>query len=137
MQQEAVNSLTALKQCSKVTYGNEHILIVFCLFVCFGKTRGRDKIINADSGLRKDTYHSWWINLILPVQTHGWYKGLSGVPSERHTRQISAAFTNKFVLSHHHHHHHHFRRKCAQREELWKQAFTRKNFKIIDLWKHK
>lgn len=38
MQQEAVNSLTALNQCSKVTYGNEHILIVFfCLFVCFGE----------------------------------------------------------------------------------------------------
>lgn len=40
------------------------------------------------------TYHSWWINLILPVQTQGWYSGLSGVPSERHTRQISAIQTH-------------------------------------------
>lgn len=37
-----------------------------------------------------DTYHSWCMNLILPVQTQGWYRGLSGVPSERHTRRISA-----------------------------------------------
>lgn len=36
------------------------------------------------------TYHSWWINLMLPVQTQGWYSGLSWVPSERHTRQMSA-----------------------------------------------
>lgn len=35
------------------------------------------------------------MNLILPVQTQGWYRGLSGVPSERHTRQISAIHKQK------------------------------------------
>lgn len=35
------------------------------------------------------THHSWWINLMLPVQMQGWYNGLSGVPSARHTRQMS------------------------------------------------
>lgn len=41
----------------------------------------------------QQTHHSWWINLMLPVHTHGWYSGLSRVPSERHTRQISADHT--------------------------------------------
>ena len=29
------------------------------------------------------------MNLMLPVQIQGWNRGLSGVPSHRHTRQIS------------------------------------------------
>lgn len=32
---------------------------------------------------------------MLPVQTQGWYSGLSWVPSERHTRQISAEGAHK------------------------------------------
>lgn len=58
---------------------------------------GLSGVHNNDSWRAKHTYHSWWINLILPVQTQGWYRGLSGVPSERHTRQISAADTNKHI----------------------------------------
>ena len=33
--------------------------------------------------------HSWWMNLMLPVQMQGWKRGLSGVPSHLQTRQIS------------------------------------------------
>lgn len=39
----------------------------------------------------QSSYHSWWMNLILPVHTQGWKRGLSWVPSDRHTLHISAA----------------------------------------------
>ena len=32
---------------------------------------------------------------MLPVQTHGWYRGLSGVLSQRQTRQMSEKQTLK------------------------------------------
>ncbi len=32
---------------------------------------------------------SWWMNLMDPVQMHGWNSGRSEVPSQRHTRHMS------------------------------------------------
>lgn len=39
------------------------------------------------------TYHSWWMNLIEPVQIQGWKSGFSDVPSDRQTRQMSTRAT--------------------------------------------
>lgn len=39
--------------------------------------------------IHRNTNQSWWMYRILPVHTHGWYKGLSGVLSHRQTRHMS------------------------------------------------
>lgn len=40
------------------------------------------------------TYHSWWMNLMEPVQIQGWNSGFSEVPSDRQTRQMSTSHGN-------------------------------------------
>lgn len=43
------------------------------------------------------TRQSWWMNLMLPVQMHGWKRGLSLLPSQRHTRQISETQGTRYI----------------------------------------